>query len=721
MRPFTAFLWLASNLILGAIAEKVASGLDGYGLDPTGDWCMWGCYWTISPLGLECSKPGDINGISTLITSPACRASDTSFLTTLAWCMHQRCTYLRVWELEAKWDGSANVLTGTPGAKWTYTEALQHVQANGPPTRELPSPTNILNFTAVVPEGRYLLTYNGLGGIQREQIASNTYGIIVLVVGFGAPIILTWLGYLPYMSRLLDKLNPRILYPSSIGRYQVAPLPYLIGNAPTRGQALAILGYFILNLLVSTIDYRSFQPQGLRPNLSVEIGVYVLYRTGIIAFALLPLLLLFSSRNNVLLHVTNWSHATYLLLHRWVARLFCIHALVHTIVALPNFYATDAKKPYWIWGAVATVAMALILLTSVLWVRRQWYEAFLAVHIVLAVITIAGCWYHVVLWIGMGTYGYETWLYVACAVWFFDRLARAARVVGNALEGSRRAHVVELDGPGGEYVRVDIPGLRWGTGDPGTHVYAYFPTLSLWRQPWENHPFSLVPAVLLHRAPKGEKSLPQGGNKTSVDEVVGSSSRSDSSTPTPTTGKKSLSVHVVDDEVVVDVEKSSPPPPPTATGITLFIKKAAGVTKHLRADSRLFVLLDGPYPNTPTREIRRCDRLLLIAGGVGITSVLPWIANHPNVKVCWSLRESARCLIAEVEELVSQAADRDVRVGSRLNFDDLLAREVVAGWEKVGVVVSGPGGLCDDVRAAVVAAGRKGPTAFELEVDAYTW
>ena len=37
------------------------------------------------------------------------------------------------------------------------------------------------------------------------------------------------------------------------------------------------------------------------------------------------------------------------------------------------------------------------------------------------------------------------------------------------------------------------------------------------------------------------------------------------------------------------------------------------------------------------------------------------------------------------------------------------------------VVTCGPGGLCDDVRAAVVAAAKRGPTVFELEEDAYSW
>lgn len=40
----------------------------------------------------------------------------------------------------------------------------------------------------------------------------------------------------------------------------------------------------------------------------------------------------------------------------------------------------------------------------------------------------------------------------------------------------------------------------------------------------------------------------------------------------------------------------------------------------------------------------------------------------------------------------------------------------------MGIVVCGPGGLCDDVRAAVVCASKLGQgTEFELEVEAYSW
>jgi hypothetical protein len=132
--------------------------------------------------------------------------------------------------------------------------------------------------------------------------------------------------------------------------------------------------------------------------------------------------------------------------------------------------------------------------------------------------------------------------------------------------------------------------------------------------------------------------------------------------------------------------------------------------------------LDGPYTNTAsTSRLLKCDRLLLVAGGIGITGVIPYVSLHPNVKLCWSVKQTAECLVKELGEALRKVEERDVRVGRRLDVDSLFVDEAEAGWMRVGVVVSGPGGLCDEVRAAVVVAAKKGKVVFELEVDAYSW
>ena len=445
--------------------------------------------------------------------------------------------------------------------------------------------------------------------------------------------------------------------------------------------------FFILNVVLTAVNYESKQPHAWYATQRKEITAYIFYRTGVLAFVLAPLVILFSSRNNILLWMTNWSHSTFLLLHRWLARIFAVQVLLHTLLALPLYYPMEAKKGYWIWGAVATVAVMILVVGSGLYVRLFAYEFFLVSHILLSIFVIVGCWHHIKLWIGL-TWGYETWLYAACAVWLFDRLARLGRIV---ITGARRANVTDL---GGGYVRVDVVGIRWGS-EPGKHVYTFFPTLNPLR-PWENHPFSVLQTALLRPS-------------------------------CPSQSLDTLSRTVESDHT--DMEKhngftsqvKSTPDRGLFTGLTLLIKKSTGMTKYLKAHNDLLVFLDGPYPNNSSKEVLRCDRLLLIGGGIGITSLLPYAANHWNVKLYWGVKETARCLVEAVGRSLSGIAERDVRIGNRLNVRELLADELESGWNKVGVVVSGPGGLCDDVRAAVAAAGRKGKTVFVLEVEAYSW
>lgn len=129
-----------------------------------------------------------------------------------------------------------------------------------------------------------------------------------------------------------------------------------------------------------------------------------------------------------------------------------------------------------------------MLVASGLYVRCWSYEIFLIMHILLAILIIISSWYHVNIRF-QRQWGYEMWLYAACAVWVFDRLARVLRILKT---GMRRAKVTDI---GDGIVRIDVEGVRWVPA-PGQHVYVFFPTLNPLR-PWENHPFSLMPTTLL--------------------------------------------------------------------------------------------------------------------------------------------------------------------------------------------------------------------------------
>jgi len=328
--------------------------------------------------------------------------------------------------------------------------------------------------------------------------------------------------------------------------------------------------------------------------------------------------------------------------------------------------------------------------------RRMSYEAFLILHIVLAVFVLAGSWYHVEL-LFQRKWGYEAWIYAACAVWFADRVVRVLRV---AKVGLRRAKVTNV---GGGIVRVDIEGVRWAPR-PGVHAYAHFPTLHAYK-PWENHPFSVIPTAMLRS--RGHSLAAVG--------------TSDGQSPTAGSASSLAERDVEKRPDVVATHATTANATTTTAGVSLYIKKCAGSTKLLSHHDGLLTLLDGPYPNNPTAGVLQCDRLLLIGGGIGVTGILPWIDCHPNVKLCWSVKESSESIVQDLEPVLKGVAEKEVKVGARLDVRALLAQEVQAGWKKIGVVVCGPGGLCDDVRAAVVVEGKKGGALFELEVDAFSW
>ncbi|KAF2098869.1 hypothetical protein NA57DRAFT_76105 [Rhizodiscina lignyota] len=693
----SSIIWSACLLATSVLGDQGA--LTGFPANPYDPYCAMSCLRSLYTLTLSCSDMGATLGMMTSMTSSSCWASNTPYLTSLAWCMHTKCAEFDVpnsklewfWETEATGQSTAGQVLVTP--KWSYSEALANVPQS--PTKQLSASDTWLNVTSLVSPDVYLEQWNVLTGVQRETTVENSYGIAMLVTGFGTPIILTIFLYMPFVSGILRKLRPYLIWPSTMGTYQVRPLPYLLGNAPTVGQTLYIVMFVILNIVLTSVGYESRQPNAWYATRWREIMAFVLYRTGNFAYIMSPLIFLFASRNNVLLWLTNWSHSTFIVLHRWIARVFTLQVLLHSIIAVVLYkeegtYSSEVSQPYWIWGIVATLCCVILTFGSGLYVRNFAYEIFLITHIVLSVILIVGCWYHAYdLYKFLG--GYEDWIYAVSAVWFFDRLMRVARVL---IAGPRRAKVTQL---GERYVRIDVPGIRWGS-EPGKHVYIYFPTLNPLR-PWENHPFSVLPTALLQ--PSHLR--------------VGSESQSRSSSDRPEEQSDVAKNDALKSRVSA-LQNSRP-----TVGLTLYVRQSTGMTKSLRAGDNLLTFVEGPYPNNSTAEVLRCDRLLLISGGIGITGLLPFVNNHWNVKLAWSVKESARCLIDDLDGVLSQIPDRDVRIGNRLDVKQLLAEEMEAGWGKVGVVVSGPGGLCDDVRAAVAAAGRLGKTEFELEVEAYSW
>ena len=455
-------------------------------------------------------------------------------------------------------------------------------------------------------------------------------------------------------------------------------------HMPTRGQAIFIFYLVAINVILSAAGLNSRQPNAWYPSASGSNGEIVSYLTnrfGVLSFANIPLLFLYSGRNNVLLWLTNWSHGTFLLLHRWVAWIATLQAVLHSAIYLRIYvhngtHASESQLSYWIWGIIATLCMSILLPTSILPIRRKVYEFFLAWHILLSIFVLAGCYWHILARFER-QWGYENWIYTAIAIWGFERSMRLARLGRN---GVKTARVTVIDD---DYIQVDVENIS-GSG----HAYLYFPTLT-WRV-WENHPFSVASTI-----------LPASGGPGALDKHEAD------------TEKLSSSVGSSDSESPERLH-----PSPAKIGLTFLLRTRGGVTGQLRQHATLPVLVESAYG--PHEDLSEHFLLICIAGGVGITACIPYLRAHPGQsKLFWATRSQS---IIDAMSPSLGGVQKETFVGKRMNISKVLHRELGKNSATAVVLVSGPSEMADEVRCVVSELGRhqKG-IKVKLVEEAFSW
>jgi NAD(P)H-flavin reductase len=139
------------------------------------------------------------------------------------------------------------------------------------------------------------------------------------------------------------------------------------------------------------------------------------------------------------------------------------------------------------------------------------------------------------------------------------------------------------------------------------------------------------------------------------------------------------------------------------------------------------VLVEAPYTGSllhPTHAtLNHHPRLLCIAGGVGVTALLPLLAAHRGSrKLAWGVRQAS--LIEGLRDLTESNAMAGVTiettVGRRMDVRALVEQEAACTDGSLAVVVSGPPGMADEVRTAVAAvAGRS--CEVEFVEESYSW
>ncbi|KAL6251331.1 hypothetical protein RBB50_001539 [Rhinocladiella similis] len=349
-------------------------------------------------------------------------------------------------------------------------------------------------------------------------------------------------------------------------------------TVPPRLQSVTIAAFVIVNVVLCCVEYRVFKYNLYWPSIPTQLWRYIADRTGVISLANLVLIWAFGTRNNVLIWLTGWNFSTFNQFHRWAARVATIEAILHSIGYTVLEFRSGGKKQYyaqwseqyWWMGAVATVTMSLLVGASIHPVRKYVYDAFLMIHIALALLTLVAMFYHVKIMDGE----YNPYIWACVAVWSFDRALRIGRI---ALLNRTSFRATAKYNPESDVVRIEVPvRIAGARPSPGTYYYLYSLHGTKF---WESHPFTLA-------AWNTQKDATAAGN-----------------------GTLSFIVRPHDGF--------------TARLRNYLVSRQDKEDGTLSSEKSLRVAIEGPYG--PGHNVEAYDSALFIIGGMGITVALAYI------------------------------------------------------------------------------------------------
>ncbi|KAJ9602404.1 hypothetical protein H2200_012946 [Cladophialophora chaetospira] len=398
---------------------------------------------------------------------------------------------------------------------------------------------------------------------------------------------------------------------------------YLLSEAPlrsifsrtTRLQVLILLvltGYLTIFTFVG-IEYNKWvTPVKNMPevyNTRTSLGPWS-DRVGVLAYALTPLSVMLSSRESLLSVLTGIPYQSFNFLHRWLGYIIFVQSALHTIgwciiemtlyQPQPSVGLEWIKQQYMIWGVIAMLFITLLFILSTPWaIRRTGYEFFRKCHYVLAMLYIGACWGH---WAKLNCY-----LIPSLVIWFLDRSARLARTAllhynylsdGSMGFTAANAAITHFpDTANSDVVRLDFvhPLDAW---EIGQHFYLCFPELSI----WQSHP--LTPC-----------SIPGTKAEGSIHSYIMRAKKGATRALAELAAAKTNAL--VQDKSLADRTPITTP-----------------------------VILNGNYGQSITKGLSSSTNILCIAGGTGVTFVLPVmliVIEQPaipdrKIELIWAVR-----------------------------------------------------------------------------------
>ncbi|KAF2083679.1 hypothetical protein K490DRAFT_51054 [Saccharata proteae CBS 121410] len=545
---------------------------------------------------------------------------------------------------------------------------------------------------------------------------------------------------------------------------------------PTRIEAVVVILYWALSIILCSVSYHSFTGDIFWTDIPTQVWRYVSDRTGVMAISNLPWLWLFAGRNNVFLWATGWKFSTFNLFHRHIARVATLEAIVHAAGYTHQYlkkgtYEEQLAKLYMQFGVVAVVAMGCLLITSVVWIRRKFYESFLLAHILLAVVVVIALFYHVAHEDGE----YNPYLWPLVAIWSFDRLLRIIHLIacnvrlklGSSAMGSEAVATYNKDA---DVIRLEItPSSALLKPGPGQHYFLYQP--ASWKG-YENHPFTLG-AWTTDSTAEWAASTDLQDRHTAKDQTAsGITPASDSSSATSTSGQAGSKR-----------EKTSVADRRGRMQLVFWIRPYDGWTRRLRDAClgsreegivRSTLLIEGPYGERA--PLHNFETVLLFAGGTGISSAIPYIQDHVErvsrqgaagcrtrrLRLFWTSRQPAFLREVATRELqpaleleefdatlfctgagksMDSSTDASTALGEksgtwsgagarltmrsgRPDMRSLIrssAFDVTAEGGRIAVLLCGPTAMADEARGAVHAAMKEGCRGIEYVEETFGW
>ena len=265
---------------------------------------------------------------------------------------------------------------------------------------------------------------------------------------------------------------------------------HTIYTMPVRMHALVIIGYLILNVVFCCVHYEIAYPNTVFTCRRGQMLVSIADRTGIIGTVQLPIVFLFSLRNNLFSNITGMSYRTFQMFHKWTSRVVFVLLVLHCafyllFVNVRGDYIERWGLLKWRCANTAFGAISITMLVSLF--RRSFYELFKATHKILLIVFAVGSWYHCL------TLGWTEYLGAAYVVWGIDYLVRWAKMIssGGILKGQCKV-IFDTKTLKPHSIKIVVNHSGWWKPYPGCYCWIRILKYDIF---WEAHPFTVISAT----------------------------------------------------------------------------------------------------------------------------------------------------------------------------------------------------------------------------------